>query len=271
MSNGNQNLSLSETAKRFLSNLSPGEKGTTVQQEIYKFVRWFGWERPISGLTASEVGNYAEELSLSDTDYSKKIELIRAFLAHANKEKWTKINLAVHLKSKKGKTKLRPSFKWDLPEVFSLTQERYAELETELAALKNKRLQAIEEVRKAAADKDFRENAPLEAAREQRSYLEGQIIELEETLKSAIINEKQDEQQNEVFKVNIGSSVILRDLDSDEELRYTVVSSKEADPANGKISRVSPIGKAIIGKGQGEIVEVVTPAGKLHYQIKQGY
>ena len=70
-------------------------------------------------------------------------------------------------------------------------------------------------------------------------------------------------------KVNIGDSIVLQDLVSSEEVRYTLVSPKEVDPTRGKISGVSPIGKAIIGKGQGEIVEVTVPAGRLRYQIKQ--
>ena len=89
---------------------------------------------------------------------------------------------------------------------------------------------------------------------------------MEETLKSAvIINEKQETS----FRIGIGDSVILCDLNSGEELRYTLVSPREVDPARGKVSSASPIGRAVIGKSQGEIVEVVAPAGKLRYQIKQ--
>jgi transcription elongation factor GreA len=147
-----------------------------------------------------------------------------------------------------------------------LTRQGYAELETELAALKSKRLDAIDEVRRAAADKDFRENVPLEAAREQRGQLEGRILKLEGTLKSAVV---MDEKRNATLRVSIGDSVILRDLDSGKEMRYTLVSPREVDPTRGKVSSASPIGQAVIGRGQGEIVEVVAPAGKLRYQIKQ--
>jgi len=153
-----------------------------------------------------------------------------------------------------------------LTETVSLTQEKYTELQTELAALKTKRSQVIDEMRRAAADKDFRENAPLDAAREQRRQLEGRIRELEETLKSAtIIGAKQEAK----LRVSIGDSVLLRDLVSGEELRYKIVSPREVDPTRGEISTASPMGKAIIGRHQGDTVEVATPAGKLRYQIKQ--
>ena len=268
MNSGNQNPSLGEVAIRFLASLPPGEKGVS-RQEVYRFVRWYGWERALAKLTAPEVASYAERLSLSDTDYVKKLELIHAFLVYAKKAGWSKSNLATHLKAKKGKARLKSSSRRGSPETISLTQQGYAELEAELAILESKRTEAIDEVRRAAADKDFRENAPLDAAREQRSHLEGQIKALEETLKSAVVFDKK---QKDTLKVSVGDSVILRNLASGEELHYIMVNSREANPARGKISSVSPIGKAIIGRGQGEVVEVMAPVGKFRYQIERiGY
>ncbi len=265
MGNASQDISLGEAVSRFLADLPPEERGVS-QREIYKFVRWFGNERPLAGLIAAEVANYAEQLSLSDIDYMRKLGLIRAFLVHAKKEGWSERNLAVHLKARKGKTRLRSSSRQSSSETVFLTQQGYTELEAKLAALQNKRLESIDEIQRAAADKDFRENVPLEAAREQRGQLEGRIIELEETLKSAVVI---GEKQEDALKLSIGDSVILCDLDSGEELRYTLLSPNEVDPTKGKISSDSPIGKAVVGKGQGEIVEVAAPVGKLRYQIKQ--
>jgi len=265
VSDGSQNPSLGQAATSFLANLSPEGKETS-QQEVYKFVRWYGWGRAVAELTAPEVAGYAERQSLSDTDYTKKLGLIQAFLAYVKKQGWSKSNLATHLKTKKRKTRLQSSFRRDLPETIALTQQGYAALEAELAVLKNKRSEAIDEMRRAAADKDFRENAPLDAAKEQRSHLEGQIKELEETLKSAIVFDKE---RKDTLKVSVGDSIILRDLASGEELHYIMVSPKEVDPARGKISSASPIGKAVIGRGQGEVVEVTAPVGKLRYQIER--
>ena len=265
MNSGNQNPSLGEVATRFLASLPPGEKGMS-RQEVYRFVRWYGWERALAKLTAPEVASYAERLSLSDTDYVKKLELIHAFLVYVKKEGWSKSNLAIHLKAKRGKSRLQSSFRRGSPETISLTQQEYAALEAELAILESKRSEAIDEVRRAAADKDFRENAPLDAAKEQRSHLEGQIKELEEALKSAVVFDKK---RKDTLKVSVGDSIILRDLASGEELHYIMVNSREANPARGKISSVSPIGKAIIGRGQGEVVEVMAPVGKLRYQIER--
>jgi transcription elongation factor GreA len=260
-----QTLSLGEAASRFLAKLPPAERSAS-QQEVYRFVRWYGWERPFAGLKAPEVANYAEQLSLSDTDYIKKLELIRAFLSYAKKEGWASTNLAPHLRVKKGKTASPTLSKPTSAEAIPLTRQGYAEMEAELSALKTKRPEIIDEIRKAAADKDFRENAPLEAARQQHGQLEGRIRELEGALKSAIII---GEKEKSTLKVSVGGSVILRDLASGEERCYTLVSPKEVDPTQGKISSLSPIGKAVIGRREGEVVEVAAPAGKLRYEIKR--
>ncbi len=265
MDSNKQSLSLNEAASRFLASLAPEERGMS-QQEVYRFVRWFGWERPLAGLTPPEVANYAERLSLSDTSYMKKFELIRAFLTYASKEGWCKSNLATHFKTRLGKTRLPVSTKQGLPGTTPLTRQGYAELEAELVTLKSKRSQSIDEIRRAAADKDFRENAPLDAAREERGHLEGRIKELEETLRSAIII---DEEQKVTRRASIGDSVLLCDVASGEELRYTIVSPREADPIKGKISSASPIGKAIVGRTEDDVIEVAAPAGKLLYRIKK--
>jgi len=260
-----RNPSLGEAARWFLASL-PADVGEASQQEVYRFVRWYGWERPFAEITAPEVASYAEQLSLSDTDYIRKLELLRAFLVYAKKEGWTKTNLSTHLKTRKGKTRLPSSARQIVSNTVPLTRQGYAELEAEMAALKIKRSQAIDEMHRAAADKDFRENAPLEAAREQRGQLEGRIKKLEEALKLAIVI---DEKQNVIPKVSIGDSIVLHDMASGERLCYMVVSPAEVDPVRGRISSASPLGKAIVGRGQGEIIEVAVPAGKLRYQIKE--
>ncbi|HEY50938.1 MAG TPA: transcription elongation factor GreA [Dehalococcoidia bacterium] len=258
-------ISLEEAASQFLARLTTEEREIS-QPELYKFIRWFGREQALNRLSAREVAGYAERLSLSDTDYGRKLDQLRAFLTHARKAGWSRTNLAVHLKAKKAKAGSSSAVRQGLPEVIELTRQGYAELENELQALKSRRPELIEQIRRAAADKDFKENAPLAAAREQRGHLEGRIRELEETLKSArVINE----QPKTELKVSIGDHLMLQDLVSGEELRYQVVNPREVDPAQGKISSVSPLGKVLIGRGEGEVVEVAVPVGRLRYQVKR--
>jgi len=134
-----QNLSLSEAASRFLASLASEERGIS-QQEVYKFVRWFGWEQPLARLSPPEVANYAQRLSLSDTSYMKNFGLIRAFLIYASKQGWCKSNLAAHFKTRLGKTRLPASAKRGSSQNTPLTRQGYAELEAELVTLKGRLL-----------------------------------------------------------------------------------------------------------------------------------
>lgn len=266
MTNTDRVPNLSEATGYYLSDLKPDVRATS-QLEVTKFARWFGRERSLGGLTPAEVESYAEQLSLSDTDYAKKLEVVKAFLVYAKKKDWTKTNLSVHLKVKvrKGKTK-QPSAKKEAPETISLTKQGRVELQAELVALLEERHTVIAEMRKAAADKDFRENAPLQAARERRGHIEGRIKELEGVLKAAVVIEgKPDSGQ----RVGIGNRVVVCEVDSDEELCYTLVPPREADVIKGRMSSASPIGRAILGKEQGETVEIEAPVGKLRYRIKR--
>ena len=207
------------------------------------------------------VARYAGQLS-SGTGSGKEVLSIRAFLSYIRKEGYVQNNLAAQLKVRKGKAK--PSASTRQRPVVSLTRQGYCDLEAQLNALKSRRIEVTDEMHRAAEDKDFRENAPLQAAREERGHLEGRIAELEETLKSAIVI---DERQSDGHRVRIGDSVILRDLDSGEEVCYTIVSSREVDLRAGKISGASPLGKAIVGQAPGQTIEVATPTGRLRYQI----
>ena len=260
----NKKVSLNEAAGHYLAELSPAEKEQK-QAAVLGFVRWFGRERPLDGLTPPEVGNYAERLSLSDPDFDSKLEMVRAFLTCSKKEKLCQLNLAVHLKVRKGKSLKKVTGANNQIEAVTLTAEGFTKLNGELAELKEKRPALIADITRAAADKDVRENAPLEAAREAHGLLEGRIREIESTLKKATIVDK----QQPTHKVNYGDSIVLIDLQSNEEMHYMIVGPRETDPSKGKISGVSPVGKAVIGRIEGETIVVTVPLGKMKYQIKQ--
>ncbi|MFH1003411.1 MAG: transcription elongation factor GreA [Chloroflexota bacterium] len=257
---------MAEAAVRFLASLPAGQ-GTASQQEVNRFVRWYGARRPFAGLTAPQVAAYAERLSSSDTGSASKASVVRAFLAFARKQGWSQTNLATHLKMRKGKAGVKPRVRGGSAETTSLTPQRYAELEAELDTLKERRVGVIQEMSRAAADKDFRENAPLQAAREQYGHLAGRLREIEDTLKSAQIIDNSG--TGLAVKVTVGGSVVLCDLGSGEEWRCMIVSPSEVDPGRGKISSASPIGRAVLGRREGDVVEVQVPAGKLRCQIKR--
>jgi transcription elongation factor GreA len=261
------NPSLSEAAGIYLTKLKY-DKRTPAQQEINKFIRWCGWERSFSDLEGSSVGKYAEGLSQTDADCVRKLEMIRGFLTYAHKEHWSKENLSVSVRIvSKGKPKSSSvKKKARKQEPVYMSQDALDKVEIELRELKDKRGAVIEDIRRAAADKDFRENAPYHAAREQKSMIDGKIMELEEMVASVAII---DGQRNHTHKVTIGDTVVLQDSDSGKEVCFTFVGPREVDPSNGKISAVSPIGKAVIGRTVDDTIEVMVPSGKLHYILKK--
>lgn len=144
-----------------------------------------------------------------------------------------------------------------------LTQEGLEELQEEFEDLKKvKRPEVVERLTEARNQGDLSENAEYSAAREELSFIDGRIDELEEMLKQVVLI-KHDETQDNV--VNLGSEVELH-IGGKQEV-YKVVGEWEADPTEKKISHESPLGKALIGKKVGDQVEVTAPAGKVLYSV----
>jgi transcription elongation factor GreA len=227
-------------------------------------VGWFHGEKHLESLTPLDVAGYSERFSASDTDHTRKLEIVRKFLTYARKEGWTESNLSVHLKARKDKSPQGARTQPTQSDMGVLTQQGYDDIQKELLSLKSQRPQVLEDIRRAAADKDFRENAPLHAAREQLGHIDGRIKELEAITKNVTIIDQTEKSRS---RVTVGDTVVLVALATGKVQTYTIVGPKESDPAKGKISHVSPIGKAIIGKKQGDTVEVTIPAGKIQYRI----
>lgn len=265
----NTELSLGDAAHSYLSNLTAAEQETH-QQEVNRFVRWFGADRPLSQIAVPQIGIYAEQLARSGSDVNEKLEPVRNFLLFVKKSGLTKTNLAVHLRvsapTSRKKAGSKTASHAHKHSEMTLTAQGYEDLKKELEALKKDRPRAQEEIRRAAADKDVRENAPLEAAREFHGHLEGRIRELESILKGSTII--QDNGQPAATVVQ-GNKVTIRDLESGQSLCYSLVDPREVNPAKGKISVASPVGRALMGKAVGAIVGVEAPAGLIHYQIEK--
>ena len=146
-----------------------------------------------------------------------------------------------------------------------LTQEGYDKLEQELNYLKTeKRTEIAERIKVARGFGDLSENAEYDEAKSAQSDNEMLIAELEAKLRNAkVINEKEIDTKT----VQIGNSVKLHDLEFDEDIEYTIVGSTEVNLAENKISNESPVGKALLGKKKGEIVEVDAPDGVIKFKI----
>ncbi|AZR74675.1 transcription elongation factor GreA [Anoxybacter fermentans] len=151
-----------------------------------------------------------------------------------------------------------------MAEEIILTREGFKKLEEELNHLKNvRRREVAKRIKHAREFGDISENSEYDEAKNEQAFVEGRIREIEHLLRKARIAEE----ESEADVVSVGKTVTLKDLDNNEEITYSIVGSVESDPLNYKISNESPLGKAIIGKKVGDIVEFDAPIGRVRYRI----
>ncbi len=146
-----------------------------------------------------------------------------------------------------------------------ITQYGYEKLCTELKDLKEvQRPNIVQEIDVARSHGDLKENAEYHAAKEKQLFIEARINDLATLLSNAQII---DPQTLDHAKVSFGSSVKIRNLDTQKEFSYTIVGSIESDPSRGMISFGSPIAKSLIGKSVGDEVSIILPSGESDFEI----
>ena len=152
-----------------------------------------------------------------------------------------------------------------MAEKIPMTKKGYEKLQEELERLRKvERPKNIKDIEEARGHGDLSENAEYHAAKERQGFIEGRMQELQGKLASAQVIDT-SKLSNE--KVVFGATVVLLDQDSEEEKRYTLVGTDEADLKEGKISTISPVGKALIGHMVGDVVTVRVPAGTVDYEV----
>jgi transcription elongation factor GreA len=146
-----------------------------------------------------------------------------------------------------------------------LTNKGLEKLKKELEHLKTvERVEVAKMIGEAKSFGDLSENSEYDAAKNKESQVENRIHEIQQKLKHYVLI---DESTLDTSKVNVGCKVKLYDKEFDEEVEYRIMGSTESDPINGLISNDSPIGKALLGKKEGEEIEVETPGGTVKFKI----
>lgn len=264
-----QHLSISEAISRFVEHLKDSKQAMQGQQELLRFQARIGKDKALATLHAIEVGEYAKWTTENVEDAASRLDPVKKFLTFANKRGWTEISLARYAAAPR-----RNRRRFAAGEAGSraagtpsarLSQERHVELQAELQRLREEVPQIREAIRLARSDGDVRENAPLDAAREQQQLTERRIRQLENDLANVEIV---DAANADTERVSIGSRVTLHDVASQQQRVFTLVDVREADVSAGKISTVSPIGQALMGRSAGEEVTITTPRGAVEYRIE---
>ena len=152
-----------------------------------------------------------------------------------------------------------------MSEEILLTQEAYDKIVAEHEELVSvRRKEVSERLKEAISYGDLSENSEYDSAKNEQAELEERILKLENMIRKAkIINE----QEMRADQVSVGLKVTVQDIDSGEEMSFTIVGSTEADPFNGKISNENEVGKHLLGKKKGDTVEIVVPDGIINYKI----
>jgi transcription elongation factor GreA len=261
-----ESKTLLEAVRLYVDSFKSKDNQEGVHRELHKFIQWCGPDRTFSEISPAEIGEYADQVGGTGTtpQATERLQIVRGFLAYAKKKGIIEINLAQHVRIRKSKSRIRKTLSAEI-QTIELTADGHAQLVAQLEKLKSERAPLAVQIQRAAADKDVRENAPLEAAREQLGHVESRIRDIEATLKNAVIVDSSSSRKSQLVK--IGARVSVKDLDSGRQTTYTLVSRTEANSLEGRISDVSPLGKALIGRSPGDEVEVETPRGKIRYSI----
>ncbi len=264
------NLSFSEALTQFTTVKKNSKKPLEGQQEIRRFITWFGRERMVRELTPSEVADYAQQAGTGGPEAAQRLASVKIFLAFLKDQGLVDTSLAPHLRiprtrktASNGKTTASTPAASSGPQ---LSQEGFDRLKVQLEDLKVERVKVREDIKRAMEDKDFRENSPLDAAKEQQGLIESRIRELEDSLSHAEIIGANSGQER-AMRVVVGARVTLKDTASGRQVNYTLVDVREADVSAGKISTASPVGQALLDKTVGEQVSISVPKGTLHYTV----
>lgn len=149
---------------------------------------------------------------------------------------------------------------------FKISSARLKELEDELNYLKTtKEKEVAEHLKEARSFGDLSENSEYDEAKNEQAKLYGRIAEVENILSHAVIID--DASDENTGHIGLGCVVKVRDLESGDEEQYEIVGSQEANPMDGRISDDSPFGRAMVGRAEGDTVEVEAPVGMLRFEI----
>jgi len=262
---------LLDAVGEFTINLREKERNPAAVRELNRFVNHFQGATSVGSITPSQIGNYAAMVGKNGSSDKtlEGLQVVRKFLTFAFKSNKTDKNLATHFRVRK--SKLASSSHSDFNSSANsqdMTKEGYDQLVDEKETLEANRPTLSDTIQKAASDGDVRENAPLEAAREQQGREESRIKEIELMLRNATVVDGSGKGSK---KVRVGVMIQVEEIARKKRLKYTLVSPSEANPNEGKISDASPLGKAFLGKRVGQKAVAETPKGKTAFRIVSIY
>ncbi len=258
--------SLSEALTKFMTAKKNGKGAVLDHSEVGRFVAWCGRERNVLEVTPAQVAEYAQHIGLGGVESVSRLTPVKSFLGYWKDEGWIQNGLAAHLRLPRGRRAAGGGKRVEATASTQLSQEGYDRLVSQVEGLKGERVSVVADIKLAMEDKDFRENAPLDAAKERQGIIESRIRELEASLSNAEILGKGKKISK---RTAVGTKVTLKDAESGKKLVYLLVDVREADATLNKISTTSPVGQALLNHVVGDKVTINVPKGTLRYSIEK--
>ena len=259
-------------------------RGTFVLDEpareaVTRFLWHFGPSTPISELSPKSMEGFQETVGTNTMDLASRLQPVKEFLRYCWKQEYTVTvdaagnasaqNLGNFLRIKRPTSVVRDAsrFQHEQAQTFEMTADGLESLHEELGQLNAEMPEAVQAVAAAREDKDIRENAPLEAAREYQERLKSRIDELEYQIAHAVVRE-----ERATGRAKLGSRVSVVEVGDDgahlgEAREYTLVGTTEANAAARRISVESPLGRGLLDQPADRQIEIQAPSGRKRFRL----
>jgi len=261
---GSQPPTLADAFVDFLASLRAEQRGLH-ERYVRHYVQTVGEDQPTTTITSARVEWYAEtHIKATDPLAEERVAALKTWFQYLKKRNHTHQNFGTVIRVRRtGRGPAVVAVRSDRPPL-DVTVNGLEAMQRELETLQGEVPHLIEAIALAREDKDFRENAPLDAAREAMAQNEARRKQLEADLRRArVVGEVA------AGRVGVGSQVTVTRLDSGQQFTYRLVGAREANAREGKISVESPVGRELLGKTPGDEIAVRTPNGELSFRLDE--
>ena len=249
------------------------------REAVTRFLWHFGPTTPISELSPKTMEGFQETIGANAMDLASRLQPVKEFLRYCWKQQYTVTvdaegeasaqNLGNYLRIKRASNVVRDAsrFQHEQAQTFEMTAAGLQSLHEELGQLNAEMPEAVQAVAAAREDKDIRENAPLEAAREHQERLKSRIDELEYQIAHAVVRD-----ERATGRAKLGSTVSVVEVDDNggmlgEAREYTLVGTTEANAAARRISVESPLGRGLLDQPAERQIEIQAPSGRKRFRL----
>lgn len=255
-------ITLGQALAEYLQEVK-AELRRTHEPYLRRYVDYHGETTLLSALSGSHLERYAEQqISPADPAAGDRVQALKAWFVYLKKQNYTEANLGIHIRARRALVRTSTGSRQEDTPV-EMTATGLVALQEERESLEAQRNEMRQAVEVARSDGDLRENAPYHAAREALAMIDNRVRQVDEALRRAVVVERPGGD-----RAGVGSLVTITNLADDKVIEYWLVSAREANAAERKISVESPVGKQLLGSRPGEEVSVTTPRGEARFRVE---